>query len=131
MTADIDAALDEAARTVPLGQARTLVGLAGSVTTVAAMALGLKAYDPARVHHSRIGLAQVRAVTERLLRSTRAERAAVPVIHEGRVDVIGAGALVLLRIMERTGAEEVVASEHDILDGIAHSAAEPPAEKAL
>jgi exopolyphosphatase/guanosine-5'-triphosphate,3'-diphosphate pyrophosphatase len=131
MTADIDAALDEAARTVPLGQARTLVGLAGSVTTVAAMALGLKAYDPARVHHSRIGLAQVRAVTERLLRSTRAERAAVPVIHEGRVDVIAAGALVLLRIMERTGAEEVVASEHDILDGIAHSAAEPPAEKAL
>jgi exopolyphosphatase / guanosine-5'-triphosphate,3'-diphosphate pyrophosphatase len=131
MTADIDAALDEAARTVPLDRARTLVGLAGSVTTVAAVALGLDAYDPERVHHSRIGVEQVRAVTERLLRATHAERAAVPVIHEGRVDVIGAGALVLLRIMERTGAEEVVVSEHDILDGIAHSAAEPPAEEAL
>lgn len=122
--ADIDAALDEAARAVPLARARTLVGLAGSVTTVAAIALHLDAYDPAAIHHSRIPLEQVRAVTARLLSATHAERAAIPVLHEGRVDVIAAGALLLLRIMERAGAEEVVVSEHDILDGIAFAAAE-------
>ncbi|NUS14418.1 MAG: Ppx/GppA family phosphatase [Streptomyces sp.] len=131
MTADIDAALDEASRTVPLDRARTLVGLAGSVTTVAAVALGLEAYDPAAIHHARIGVAQVREVAERLLRASHAERAAVPVIHEGRVDVIAAGALVLLRIMERTGSAEVVVSEHDILDGIAFAAAGAAGEKAL
>jgi exopolyphosphatase / guanosine-5'-triphosphate,3'-diphosphate pyrophosphatase len=124
ITADIDAALDKAARAVPLDRARTLVGLAGSVTTVAAVALGLPAYDSAAIHHSRIRLEQVRAVTARLLAAGHAERAAIPVIHEGRVDVIAAGALVLLRIMERTGAAEVVVSEHDILDGIAWKAAE-------
>ncbi|MBM9504980.1 Ppx/GppA phosphatase family protein [Actinacidiphila acididurans] len=123
MTADIDAALDEAARTVPLEQARTLVGLAGSVTTVAALALELPAYDSSVIHHSRVSLAKVREITARLLAATRAERAAQPVIHEGRVDVIAAGALVLLRIMERTGAQEVVVSEHDILDGIGFHAA--------
>ncbi|HEY5835403.1 Ppx/GppA phosphatase family protein [Streptomyces sp.] len=121
MNADIDAALDEAARTVPLDRARTLVGLAGSVTTVAAVALGLDAYDSAAIHHSRVSLEQVREITGRLLTATHAQRAAIPVIHEGRVDVIAAGALVLLRIMERTGAKEVVVSEHDILDGIAWS----------
>ncbi|MEV6010172.1 Ppx/GppA phosphatase family protein [Streptomyces sp. NPDC051976] len=126
ITADIDAALDLAAATVPLERARTLVGLAGSVTTVAAIALGLDAYDPAVIHHSRISLQQVRDVTGRLLAATHAERAAIPVLHEGRVDVIGAGALVLLRIMERTGAKEVVVSEHDILDGIGWQAAEQP-----
>ncbi|MGW5349945.1 Ppx/GppA phosphatase family protein [Streptomyces sp. NPDC004031] len=131
MTADIDAGLDEASRTVPLERARTLVGLAGSVTTVAALALELPVYDSAAIHHSRITLAQVRAVTERLLGSTHAERAALAVIHEGRVDVIAAGALVLLRIMERTGAEEVVVSEHDILDGIAFSVAGQGAGKPL
>ncbi len=119
--ADVSAALDLAAETVPLEQARTLVGLAGSVTTVAAIALGLREYDSAAIHHSRIGVAQVREITDRLLTSTHAERAAIPVLHPGRVDVIGAGALVLLMIMERVGAEEVVVSEHDILDGIAWS----------
>ena len=123
ITADVDAALDLAARTVPLERSRTLVGLAGSVTTVAAIALGLDTYDPSVIHHSRISLERVRAITERLLGSTHAERAAIPVMHPGRVDVIGAGALVLLRIMERTGAREVVVSEHDILDGIAFSVA--------
>jgi exopolyphosphatase / guanosine-5'-triphosphate,3'-diphosphate pyrophosphatase len=121
MTADIDAALDEAARTVPLGEARTLVGLAGSVTTVAALALGLDTYDSTAIHHSRVPLEQVRRISAELLAATHAERAAHTVIHEGRVDVIAAGALVLLRIMERTGAAEVVVSEHDILDGIAWS----------
>ncbi|MEU1502110.1 Ppx/GppA phosphatase family protein [Streptomyces sp. NPDC005732] len=121
--ADIDAALDLAARTVPLDEARTLVGLAGSVTTVASIALDLAAYDSEAIHHSRIPREKVREITERLLRSTHAERAAIPSMHPGRVDVIAAGALVLLAIMDRTGAAEVVVSEHDILDGIAWSIA--------
>ncbi|MCX5198896.1 Ppx/GppA family phosphatase [Streptomyces sp. NBC_00249] len=124
MRADIEAALDLAAGTVPLAEARTLVGLAGSVTTVAAIALGLSEYDWEAIHHSRISYDQVRAISERMLTSTHAERAAIPVMHPGRVDVIGAGALVLLAIMERTGATEVVVSEHDILDGIAIKTAE-------
>ncbi|WKX70753.1 Ppx/GppA phosphatase family protein [Streptomyces sp. XD-27] len=128
MEADITAALDLAERTVPLTRARTLVGLAGSVTTVAAIALGLKEYDSTAIHHSRIPLAQVREVTTRLLTSTHAERAAIPVLHPGRVDVIAAGAFVLLKIMERTGAQEVVVSEHDILDGLAYAAAEQSEE---
>ncbi|MEH0555893.1 Ppx/GppA phosphatase family protein [Streptomyces sp. B21-101] len=119
MRADIEAALDLAERTVPLREARTLVGLAGSVTTVSAIAQGLAEYDSAAIHHSRVSHDEVRAITERLLRSTHAERAAIGAMHPGRVDVIGAGALVLLAIMERTGAREVVVSEHDILDGIA------------
>lgn len=117
--ADIDAALDVAAAHVPLAEARTLVGLAGSVTTIAAIALGLPEYDRAAVHHARVGADAVRAVTARLLSSTHAERAAIPALHPGRVDVIAAGALILQALMERTGAREVVASEHDILDGIA------------
>lgn len=119
--ADIEAALDLAERHVPLGEARTLVGLAGSVTTLSAIAQNLPEYDSQAIHHSRISHDQVREITEWLLRSTHAERAAVPSIHPGRVDVIAAGALVLLSIMERIGAEEVVVSEHDILDGIAWS----------
>ncbi|MFJ8668324.1 exopolyphosphatase [Streptomyces sp. NPDC093600] len=121
--ADIRAALDLAERTVPISEARTLVGLAGSVTTVAAIALGLPEYDSTKIHHSRISRDQVAEVTGRLLASTHDERAAIPVMHPGRVDVIAAGALVLLEIMERTGAPEVVVSEHDILDGIALSVA--------
>ncbi|MER0480365.1 Ppx/GppA phosphatase family protein [Streptomyces sp. Edi2] len=123
MKADISAALDRAAETVPLDEAATLVGLAGSVTTVAAIARGLEGYDSGAIHHSVISLAEVREITERLLSSTHAERAAISVVHPGRVDVIGAGALVLLSVMERTGAEQVIASEHDILDGIAWSLA--------
>lgn len=118
MTADIAAALDQAAERVPLTRARTLVGLAGSVTTVAGIALGLPAYDSAAIHHCRVPLAEVRRITRRLLAATHDERAAIPVMHPGRVDVIGAGALVLLTVMERIGAREVVVSEHDILDGI-------------
>ncbi|KAB1986314.1 Ppx/GppA phosphatase family protein [Streptomyces triticiradicis] len=124
MRADIEAALDLAEETVPLREARTLVGLAGSVTTIAAIALDLQEYDSERIHHSRISLERVREITEWLLRSTHAERAAIGSMHPGRVDVIGAGALVLLSIMERTGAREVVVSEHDILDGIAFQVAE-------
>ncbi|MFF4902100.1 exopolyphosphatase [Streptomyces sp. NPDC001068] len=123
MRADIEHALDLAEQTVPLGEARTLVGLAGSVTTLSAIHQDLPEYDSAAIHHSRIPYARVREITERLLGSTHAERAAIPSMHPGRVDVIGAGALVLLSIMERVGAAEVVVSEHDILDGIAWSVA--------
>ncbi|KOV63226.1 exopolyphosphatase [Streptomyces sp. MMG1121] len=121
--ADVEAALDLAERTVPLREAHTLVGLAGSVTSISAIAQELPEYDSARIHHSRVRYERVREITAWLLRSTHAERAAIPSLHPGRVDVIGAGALVLLAIMERIGAEEVVVSEHDILDGIAWSLA--------
>ncbi|MGW0933198.1 Ppx/GppA phosphatase family protein [Streptomyces sp. NPDC002644] len=122
--ADVEAALDLAERTVPLREARTLVGLAGSVTSVSAIAQDLPEYDSRAIHHSRVGYERVREITGRLLRSTHAERSEIPSLHPGRVDVIGAGALVLQAIMERIGAEEVVVSEHDILDGIAYKTAE-------
>lgn len=123
LRADLEHALDLAEETVPLREARTLVGLAGSVTTVSAIAQDLPEYDSEAIHHSRVPLDRVREITDRLLASTHAERAAIPSMHPGRVDVIAAGALVLLTIMERTGAQEVVVSEHDILDGIAWSIA--------
>ncbi len=122
-TADIDAALDTVAAALPVRQAGTLVGLAGSVTTVAAIAMGLPAYDAARLHHTRVPAADVHAVTRGLLAQTRAARAAVAVMHPGRVDVIGGGALVLDRVMARFGFGQVLVSEHDILDGIAWSLA--------
>jgi len=119
--ADIAAAVDRALAVVPGRRARTLVGLAGSVTTVAALALRLPAYDPVAIHHSRIPYADVAAVTEKLLSLTHSDRLALPPMHPGRADVIGAGALVLRVAMEKVGAESVVVSEHDILDGIAES----------
>jgi exopolyphosphatase/guanosine-5'-triphosphate,3'-diphosphate pyrophosphatase len=121
--ADIDAALDAVADAVPIAQARTLIGLAGSVTTVAAIAMGLPAYDAARIHHARVSAADVHEVTHHLLAQTRAARGAIGVMHPGRVDVIGGGAFVLDRIMRRFGFGEVLVSEHDILDGIAWSLA--------
>jgi len=121
--ADVEAALDVVAAKVPVTGARTLIGLAGSVTTVAGIALRLPGYDPARIHHAAIPAAQVHEVTKALLGQTREQRAAIPVMHPGRVDVIGGGALVLDRIMARFGFADVVASEHDILDGIAWSLA--------
>jgi exopolyphosphatase/guanosine-5'-triphosphate,3'-diphosphate pyrophosphatase len=117
--ADIRAALGEVTAEVPVRDAASLVGLAGSVTTVAALALGLPAYDPDAIHGSRIPVAAVRAVTADLLAATLERRAAMPVMHPGRVDVIGAGALVLRVLMDEFGMAEVVVSEHDILDGIA------------
>ncbi|MFB4313018.1 exopolyphosphatase [Actinomadura sp. 21ATH] len=119
--ADIDTALAHVRETVPVDEARTLVGLAGSVTTVAGIALGLDAYEPDRIHLSRITAAQVHDVTRDLLHATREERAAIGVMHPGRVDVIGTGALILDRIMREYGFGAVVVSEHDILDGIAWS----------
>ena len=108
---------------MPAAAANTLVGLAGSVTTVTAIALGLTVYDPRRTHHARIPAPTVHQVTSQLLAQNRAERAAIPALHPGRVDVIGAGALILDRVMQRFGFAEVVTSEHDILDGIAWSIA--------
>jgi exopolyphosphatase/guanosine-5'-triphosphate,3'-diphosphate pyrophosphatase len=117
--ADIRAALALVAAEVPVGEAATLVGVAGTVTTVAALALGLPAYDPDAIHGSRIPVAAVRSVAAGLLTATRAKRAAYPVMHPGRVDVIGAGSLILRVVMDAFDVDEVVVSEHDILDGIA------------
>jgi exopolyphosphatase/guanosine-5'-triphosphate,3'-diphosphate pyrophosphatase len=121
--ADIEAAIVHAAETVPIARAATLVGLAGSVTTVAAMALDLPAYLPERIHRSTISAAEVRSVAERLLGMSHDERAALPFMHPGRVDVIGAGALILACVVDAVAAGEVLVSEHDILDGIAWSIA--------
>jgi exopolyphosphatase / guanosine-5'-triphosphate,3'-diphosphate pyrophosphatase len=122
-TAAIDRALDDVATAIAVKDARTLVGLAGSVTTVTAIALGLPTYDSSRTHHARISAEAVAAVTEQLLGQTHEQRAAIGSLHPGRIDVIGAGALVLDRVMQRFGFTEVVTSEHDILDGIAWSVA--------
>ncbi len=131
--ADVAAALDRAARDVPFGRTRTLVGLAGSVTTVTAHALGLPAYDPERIDGSVLAVDDVLAACDDLLGRDRASRAGLGFMHPGRVDVIGAGALVWHDVVARvrdevraTGGEltEVVTSEHDILDGLAWSVAE-------
>ena len=122
---DVEAAVRRAGETVPLAEARTLVGLAGSVTTVAAMALGLTTYDRDRIHHSRIPSTDVHDVARTLLAMTHEQRAALPFMHPGRVDVIGAGALVLAVVLENVPVDEVLVSEHDILDGIAWSVAHP------
>ncbi|WHP18711.1 Ppx/GppA phosphatase family protein [Cellulomonas sp. ES6] len=130
---DVRAALDVAAAEVPFGRTATLVGLAGSVTTVTAHALGLPAYDPAAIDGSVLPVDAVVAACDDLLARDRASRAALGFMHPGRVDVIGAGALVWREVVQRVRAEvaaaggeltEVVTSEHDILDGIAWSVAE-------
>src|SRR5207244_4690046 len=110
---------ERAAADVPLAEARSFVGVAGTVTTIAAIALGLPAYDPQAIHGSVIGYPAVAEVTDRLLGMTHQQRAALPVMHPGRVDVIGGGAIVLRELVDAVGVAEVVASEHDILDGIA------------
>lgn len=122
-TRDIDDAIRTAGEVVAMDQAKSLIGLAGSVTTVAALALGLEHYDSDVIHGSRISATDVHRVTQMLLGMTRAQRAVLGPMHEGRVDVIGGGALVLDRIMLLTGITEVVISERDILDGIARALA--------
>jgi exopolyphosphatase/guanosine-5'-triphosphate,3'-diphosphate pyrophosphatase len=139
--ADIEAAVDRALDAVggrgaersraSVGEASTanalrpqrVVGLAGSVTTVAAIALNLPGYQPERIHHARVSTVDCARIADRLLAMTREQRLAIPVMHPGRADVIGAGALILRVILARAGAAGVVASEHDILDGIAFSLA--------
>jgi exopolyphosphatase/guanosine-5'-triphosphate,3'-diphosphate pyrophosphatase len=126
--ADVEAALDEVERTVDLRGVRTVIGLAGSVTTVAAETLGLPAYQPERIHGSVHRIDDVLTAAERLLHADRADRAARGFMHPGRVDVIGAGALVwqgvLRRVALRSGVDTARVSEHDILDGIAWSLAD-------
>jgi exopolyphosphatase/guanosine-5'-triphosphate,3'-diphosphate pyrophosphatase len=116
---DITAAVDRALAAVPGREAKTLLGLAGSVTTVTALALDLPAYEASRIHHTPVSYETVAKVTADLLAATVAERRALPVMHPGRADVIGAGALILRTVMERAAQPTVIASEHDILDGIA------------
>ncbi|MGK5680929.1 Ppx/GppA phosphatase family protein [Actinoplanes sp. URMC 104] len=120
---DIAAAVDIALTAVPGRDARTLVGLAGTVTTVTALAKELPEYDSSRIHHSEVSLEAVSRVTAELLAMTVEQRLALPVMHPGRADVIGAGALILRTVMERSGHSSVIASEHDILDGICYSLA--------
>lgn len=131
--ADVRAALDAAAAVVPLGEAVTLVGLAGSVTTLTAHALGLDSYDRTRIDGAVLDVDAVLASCDDMLGRTREQRAALPYLHPGRVDVIGAGALVWGAVVRRVRDEvaaagrtltQVVTSEHDILDGIAWSVAE-------
>ncbi|MEV4414429.1 Ppx/GppA phosphatase family protein [Catellatospora sp. NPDC049609] len=117
---DIDAQVARALAHVGTGPA-TLVGVAGTVTTLAGIALGLDRYDSARIHHSVLPAASVEELTARLSALDHAARAAIPVLHPGRVDVITAGALILREIMRQTGFPEITVSEHDILDGIAAS----------
>ena len=118
---DIDENISQAAKTVPITQAKTVIMVAGTATTVAAAALDLPAYDRYAIHLSRISAERTHQISTELLRESREQRAAHGYMHPGRVDVIGAGSLVLDRIMIATGAQEFVASESDILDGMAWS----------
>lgn len=122
---DIVRALEEVAGEVDLSGVGTLVGLAGSVTTVTAHALGLPAYDRAQIHGAQLPVGTVVDACTDLLLSRRSVRRALPYLHEGRVDVIGAGALIWRTVVQRvahdSGLAGVRTSETDILDGIALS----------
>jgi exopolyphosphatase/guanosine-5'-triphosphate,3'-diphosphate pyrophosphatase len=118
---DIDEAIAQAAKTVSITKAKTVIMVAGTATTVAAAALDLSEYDRYAIHLARIPAARAHEISVELLRETREQRAAHGYMHPGRVDVIGAGSLVLDRIMLASGATEFVASESDILDGMAWS----------
>lgn len=126
-TADVDAAITRAALDVPLERATAVVGVAGSITTITAHAMRLPEYSPEAIHDTELPVSDIAAAATDLLELPRAERAALPYMHPGRVDVIGAGGLVWRRILERLNevtAGRIVsatASEHDILDGIALS----------
>jgi exopolyphosphatase/guanosine-5'-triphosphate,3'-diphosphate pyrophosphatase len=119
MGADVDRALDDAEAAVPIRDARTLVAVAGTATTVQAIALGLGRYDPDRIHRTWLAAGAVDRVLAALVTMTNADRAALPVMAPGRGDVIVAGAVVLLRVMRRFGFERALVSETDILDGLA------------
>lgn len=120
--------LGEALQVVPVQHARTWVGVAGTMTTLSALALHLAEYDAAAIHLSRISFDDLTELCDRLIGMTRAQRAALGPMHPGRVDVIGGGAIVaqvLARVLaDRAGIGELVVSEHDILDGIVLSVAD-------
>ena len=119
--------LDEAFARVPVEQAHTWVGVAGTMTTIAALAKELPEYDAEQVHLSRIPMPRLREVCNSLIAMTHTERAALGPMHPGRVDVIGGGAIVTLALADafekKAGIDQLVVSEHDILDGIALSIA--------
>ncbi|WP_276031385.1 Ppx/GppA phosphatase family protein [Mycolicibacterium komossense] len=121
--------LAEALRVVPVENARTWVGVAGTFTTIAALAQNMTRYDPAAIHLSRIGFDELLPVCAQLIAMTRKQRAALGPMHEGRVDVIGGGAVVVEELAfalgARAGIDALTVSEHDILDGIALSLADP------
>ena len=118
---DIDIAITQAAAVVPITTAKTLVAVAGTATTVAAAALELTDYDRHLIHLSRISSDKVHKVAVTFQSMNKDQIASLGFMHPGRVDVITAGSLVLSRIMAATGATEFVASESDILDGMAWS----------
>jgi exopolyphosphatase/guanosine-5'-triphosphate,3'-diphosphate pyrophosphatase len=118
---DIDIAITEAGASVPINSAKSLIAVAGTATTVAAAALNLSKYDRDLIHLSKISADQVHKVAQMFQSMSKSEITALPYMHEGRVDVITAGSLVLSRVMAATGAVEFVASESDILDGMAFS----------
>ena len=118
---DIDIAITQAAVSVPINSAKILIAVAGTATTVAAAALNLSKYDRDAIHLSKISADKVHKVAQMFQSMSKSEISALPYMHEGRVDVITAGSLVLSRVMAATGAVEFVASESDILDGMAFS----------
>ena len=118
---DIDIAITQAAVSVPINSAKSLIAVAGTATTVAAAALNLSKYDRDLIHLSKISAGKVHKVAQMFQSMSKSEISALPYMHEGRVDVITAGSLVLSRVMAATGAVEFVASESDILDGMAFS----------
>lgn len=125
---DIDKNIDEAFKHVNAGKARTIIGVSGTVTTMAALAIGLKHYDHKAVDGVKIALDQAYIVNDRFLHMTRERRRTYATIHPGRIDVVGGGAVVLSRVLERLAKaayedhggvlDTFVASEHGLLDGI-------------
>ena len=119
--------LEVALGVVPVEAARTWVGVAGTMTTLSALAHNMAAYDSAAIHLSRVAFPDLLAVCERLIAMPRSARAALPPMHEGRADVIGGGAIVVEELARelraRAGIDELTVSEHDILDGIVLSIA--------
>jgi exopolyphosphatase/guanosine-5'-triphosphate,3'-diphosphate pyrophosphatase len=118
MRADVRAHLARLPGVLDPAAASRVVGVAGTVTTVVALCLGLPAYDPRAIHHASVTARQVEATAARLLALTVAERAALPVMAKGREDVIAAGAVVMDEICRSFGFARIVASEADILDGV-------------
>jgi exopolyphosphatase/guanosine-5'-triphosphate,3'-diphosphate pyrophosphatase len=106
---------------VPVSGARTVVGVAGTITTIAAGVLDLPAYDREAIDQAVLAVDDVHALVDRLVAMTVNERLALPWMHPGRADVIAAGGLILSRVLRRAHVGEVVISESDILDGIAWS----------
>ena len=120
---DIQEAISVAAAIVPITKAKTLIAVAGTATSVAASALGLAQYDRHQIHLARVSADQTHHVASTFAVMNAEQRSHVGFLHPGRADVFAAGSLVLSEIMKATGANEFVASEADILDGIAWSLA--------